>query len=81
MDPREIPAAAVLDQSVDTRAGRDDIALAPGPDELLAARLAKAPGLVRAGGWRQVFGPVTSRCCSIPLPMGAWLYWPRVLRS
>ena len=42
-------AAAVLGQSVHARSERDDSGPISRPDELLAARLATAPGLVRAG--------------------------------
>ena len=48
MNPQE-GAAAVLGQSVHARSERDDSGPVPRPDELLAARLATAPGLVRAG--------------------------------
>jgi len=49
MHPRDGRAAGALGQSVHVRRERDDAAVAPGTDELLAARLATAPGLVRAG--------------------------------
>jgi len=47
MHPQDTPA--ILEQSVDAGPARDDSARAPGPDDLLAARVATAPGLVRAG--------------------------------
>jgi orotate phosphoribosyltransferase len=58
MDPQDAPA--VLGQSVHARPERDDLAPVPGPDELLAARLATAPGLVRAGGscWDHARTPI-----------------------
>ena len=49
MNPQDGRAAAVLGQSVHTPPERDDSAPAAGTDEALAARLATAPGLVRAG--------------------------------
>jgi orotate phosphoribosyltransferase len=60
MDPQDIPAAVVLNQSVHTRADRDDIALAPDTDERLAGRLATAPGLVRPGAscWDHARTPI-----------------------
>ena len=60
MDPQDSPAAALLGQSVHARPERDDSAPAPGADELLAARLATAPGLVRAGAscWDHARTPI-----------------------
>jgi orotate phosphoribosyltransferase len=60
MDPQDSPAAAVLGQPVDALSERDDSAPAPGADELLAARLATAPGLVRAGAscWDHARTPI-----------------------
>jgi orotate phosphoribosyltransferase len=49
MDAQDSPSARPLGKSVHARADRDDPAPAPGANELLAARLATAPGLVRAG--------------------------------
>jgi orotate phosphoribosyltransferase len=53
-------APAILGQSVDARPARDDTAPAPGPDELLAARVATAPRLVRAGAscWDHARTPI-----------------------
>jgi orotate phosphoribosyltransferase len=51
---------AVLEQSVPTGAERDHSAAAPGPADLLAARVATAPGLVRAGAscWDHARTPI-----------------------
>jgi orotate phosphoribosyltransferase len=58
MDPRDTPA--VLERSVHTGAERDQSAPAPHADELLAARVATAPGLVRAGAscWDHARTPI-----------------------
>jgi len=58
MHPRDTPA--VLGESVDVRPAHDDSALVPGTDELLAARVATAPGLVRAGAscWDHARTPI-----------------------
>ena len=58
--PSRQPAAAVLGQSVHARPEHDDSAPVPGTDELLAARLATAPGLVRAGAscWDHARTPI-----------------------
>jgi orotate phosphoribosyltransferase len=58
MDPRD--ASAVLEQSVRTGAERDHAAPALGSDELLAGRVATAPGLVRAGAscWDHARTPI-----------------------
>ncbi len=60
MNPQDSRAAAVRGQSVHIRTGRDDSAPAPDADELLAARLATAPGLVRAGAscWDHARTPI-----------------------
>ena len=60
MDPEDSLAPEVLGQSVHARPERDDLAPVPGPDELLAARLATAPGLVRAGAscWDHARTPI-----------------------
>jgi orotate phosphoribosyltransferase len=60
MDPEDGLAAKVLGQSVHARPERDDSAPVPGPDELLAARVAMAPGLVRAGAscWDHARTPI-----------------------
>ena len=58
--PQDSLAPEVLGQSVHARPERDDLAPVPGPDELLAARLATAPGLVRAGAscWDHARTPI-----------------------
>ena len=58
MNPQDGPATAVLGQSVHSPPERDDSG--PAPDELLAARLAAAPGLVRAGAscWDHARTPI-----------------------
>ena len=60
MDPQDSSAVAVLGQSVRAGAKRGDSAPAPDADELLAARLATAPGLVRAGAscWDHARTPI-----------------------
>lgn len=61
MDPRDSSsAAAVLGRSGHTQPELDDSAPAPDMDVLLAARLATAPGLVRAGAscWDQARTPI-----------------------
>lgn len=60
MEPQNTPAAAVLGQPVHARPGRDQSEPAPGTDELLAARLAIAPGLIRAGAscWDHARTPI-----------------------
>jgi orotate phosphoribosyltransferase len=60
MGSQDIPAAAVLGQSVDARPAPDDSAAVPGTDELLATRVATAPGLVRAGAscWDHARTPI-----------------------
>jgi orotate phosphoribosyltransferase len=59
MDPQGSPAA-VLGDSAQVRLERDHAAPARGPDELLAARVATAPGLVRAGAscWDHARTPI-----------------------
>jgi len=49
MNPQDSRAAAALGHGAHTRPEREDAAPTPDADELLAARLATAPGLVRAG--------------------------------
>jgi orotate phosphoribosyltransferase len=60
MKPEDGPAIAVLGESVHTPPERDESAPAPDMDELLAARLATAPGLVRAGAscWDHARTPI-----------------------
>jgi orotate phosphoribosyltransferase len=60
MNPQDSRAAGVLGQSAHIRPGHDDFAPAPDADELLAARLATAPGLVRAGAscWDHARTPI-----------------------
>jgi orotate phosphoribosyltransferase len=60
MDSQEIRAAPVLGQSVHTPPEREDSASLSDRDELLAARLATAPGLVRAGAscWDHARTPI-----------------------
>jgi orotate phosphoribosyltransferase len=60
MNPQDGPATTVLGQSVHVPPERDDSAPAPDIDELLAARLAAAPGLVRAGAscWDHARTPI-----------------------
>lgn len=59
MDPKDTPTAAVLEQSVLARTERDSAPL-PVTDELLATRVATAPGLVRAGAscWDHARTPI-----------------------
>jgi len=58
MDPQDTPAG--LGQSVHAQPEHDDSGAVPGTDELLAARLATAPGLVRAGAscWDHARTPI-----------------------
>jgi orotate phosphoribosyltransferase len=60
MDLEDNVAAEVLGQSVHARLERDESAPPPTPDEALAARLATAPGLVRAGAscWDHARTPI-----------------------
>src|ERR1700722_5075123 len=60
MATRDTSTAAVLGPSVHARPEPGDSAPVPGPDELLAARLATAPGLVRAGAscWDHARTPI-----------------------
>ena len=59
MHPRESSAAAVLGDSLRARPGCDD-SPQQGPDQVLAARLAAAPGLVRPGAscWDHARTPI-----------------------
>jgi orotate phosphoribosyltransferase len=60
MDSQDSRAAAVPEQSVDTPRARDDSAPTSDTDDVLAARLATAPGLVRAGAscWDHARTPI-----------------------
>ena len=60
MHSQDSPAGRVLEQPVQALPDRDDPEPIPGPDELLAARLAAAPGLVRAGAscWDHARTPI-----------------------
>ena len=60
MDPQDSRAAAVLGVPGRTRPGRDGSSPEPESDQLLAARLATAPGLVRAGAscWDHARTPI-----------------------
>ena len=60
MGPEESLAAEALGQPVHARRERGDPAPLPGPDQMLAARLATAPGLVRAGAscWDHARTPI-----------------------
>jgi len=60
MNPEDKAGGEVLGQSVQTRPRQDEPAPATGVDELLAARLATAPGLVRAGAscWDHARTPI-----------------------
>lgn len=60
MHSDDSPAASVREQSVHARPDDDDPAPAPDMDELLAARLSTAPGLVRAGAscWDHARTPI-----------------------
>src|ERR1700722_4057588 len=60
MATRDTSTAAVLGPSPHARPERGDPAPGPGPDEVLAARLATAPGLVRAGAscWDHARTPI-----------------------
>src|SRR6478752_8289479 len=60
MDLEDSVAAEALGQSVRARLERDESAPPPSPDEALAARLATAPGLVRAGAscWDHARTPI-----------------------
>jgi orotate phosphoribosyltransferase len=60
MDPHDTIDPAVLRQSVHAGPEHDHSASVPGADELLAARVATAPGLVRAGAscWDHARTPI-----------------------
>jgi orotate phosphoribosyltransferase len=60
MDTQDSSAAAILGQSGHSRPEADDSAPVPDVEELLAARLATAPGLVRAGAscWDHARTPI-----------------------
>jgi orotate phosphoribosyltransferase len=77
MELQDTPAAAVLGQPVHARPGRDRSAPVSDTDELLAARLATAPGLIRAGAscWDHARTPIHA------LSMESAYADPRLLRD